>query len=91
MCYDCADTAQRAELLTERTHTGYLGRDGRTITTWTGGLLARVISSNTQTRQFPGYHQVIYWRGIDIHGQRWYGRSGGNGMCTNMRRSGPKG
>lgn len=53
----------------------YLGRDGRTVTTWTGATLGTVTSLTTSGARWSRYGPVHrrYVRVTDIHGAHWYG------------------
>lgn len=86
MCYGCADSQQAAEMTTADQMLLYLSSDGRSVTTWSGGVLARVTEhSATRTGWYgPDIHLI---RATDANGARWYGRNGGNGMCIMLRRA----
>jgi hypothetical protein len=89
ICWACALEQERAELLTIDRIVAYLSTDGRTITTWPGGLLmSNVRIVNRQSRYTPsggGYEQV-WLRATDVHGQRWYGTSPGPGMYVRLHK-----
>ena len=86
LCYTCADTeqlvtaqhAQRGDIIS-----AYVSSDGQSITTWSGGMIGRVI------RRSEGWVSPSA-RGVyitaKIPGGPWvYGRGGGNGMCITLR------
>jgi len=83
-CYDCTDRRQRADLLTCDKFSGYLSEDGTGITTWTGGLLFKVVSRESP-HNMGG--TITHWRGVDEYGQHWYGKGAGRGICTNMHKA----
>jgi hypothetical protein len=85
VCYDCADAWQREELRTVRSFTAYLTDEGRTISTWSGGTLGRVVQSGTGSAGYCG--TATYVQVVDCHGQRWHGRGPGVGMYIRLRRS----
>ncbi len=84
VCYPCADSRQRIEIATADRYSGYLSADGRTVTTWTGGALARVVSATRHRGGFGGEWWSVAAGTSD--GARWYGRGGGPGMFLNLRR-----
>lgn len=92
-CYPCADDHQRSVLLTAREAFGYLSESasgGPVITTWTGGMLMRVVGENvSRVRYTPsgGRYQLTYVNAVDVHGQRWHGTSPGRGMYARLRRT----
>lgn len=83
ICYACADERTRERMRHEDTIGAYLASDGLSVTTWSGGVLARVISAHTRRVGF-GRTSQTYWRAVDANGRHWYGR-GGRGMHTTMR------
>lgn len=95
ICYNCADVAQREDLKTADRFTAYLSvpqhtatshtTTGSTLTTWTGGRLARV-TYLTKCRHNIGGH-LYRFEAFDVHGQRWIGTSPGPGMYARMRRA----
>lgn len=85
MCYACADSAQAAEMSTAGTVTAYISGDGRNLTTWTGGVLARVTEHGHSARAGFG-HGLHYWTVRDSDGATWHGRNGGPGMVVTVRR-----
>lgn len=82
MCYSCADDMQRTELATADRFTGYLSADGRSVTTWTGGTLARVTEHWTSRAA----HKT-YVRAVTPDGARWHGQGPAeSGTYVNLRR-----
>lgn len=92
VCYPCADSIQRRELIDGRNQIGgYLSGDGHTITTWTGGDLMRVTwLSGPDRRVTPtgGQYERWYIDARDIWGQLWRGIGSGHNMFVRMRRIG---
>lgn len=66
-----------------REFVGYLASDGSTITTWSGGHLARVTRKATRKVGFHGSTRV-YFDAIDDAGKAWYGNSPGPGMYARL-------
>lgn len=88
-CYPCAEAADREAFAAADAYTGYLsGTEGHAlhVTTWTGAHLARVIQ-HTVSRSGWNRSEVHAWRAVDPSGAYWYGRNGGIGMVTTMRRA----
>jgi hypothetical protein len=85
LCYSCADDMQRSELATADTYGAYVSSDGRRITTWSGGPLARVTSHSIGRAGSGG--QMHYWRAVTPDGAEFYGRNAGEGMCITIRRA----
>lgn len=89
VCWDCADASQRAQMTTGAPFVGYLASDGQSITTWSGGKLARVTGNLPRKVGFRGVmsDRRHYLRAIDDTGKRWHGTSPGPGMYARMRPS----
>lgn len=91
ICYGCADTAQRAEMLTADRIGAYLSADCRTVNTWTGGKLGDVTWWNPCELNRKSYwHDSHSFRSVrvrDVHGQTWTGR-GSPGVLIRLRRTG---
>lgn len=68
LCYACADEAQRAEMATSERFVAYVSSDGKRVTTWTGGELARVTAS---WQDMAGRRRYV--RAVDPSGARWHG------------------
>lgn len=86
ICYACADKRQAADMAA---HTSgpfhcYMDRDGRNVTTWTGGYLGRVLRSNSSR---SGWHGSEVWRFRvrDAAGWEWNGRGAGPGRACTLR------
>ena len=71
ICYPCADTRTRMDMRKTDTVFAYLAKNGRHVTTWTGGELARVLSVSPPRNS--GFGRRLYVRAIDPTGQRWHG------------------
>ena len=85
ICYPCADARQRAELATAEHFFAYLSGDSKQLTTWTGGLLARVTRIDRRRVGFGG--ERFYFRAVSPDGSRWYGNSPGPNMYARMHRA----
>lgn len=85
VCYFCADARQVAALKTETTYGAYVSGDAKTITTWSGGLLMRVLYTSELRSGFGG--RQLYVRARDVHGAEWYGRGAGAGMSIHLKRA----
>ena len=85
ICYSCADKRQVADLLDRsRPFTGYLSSDGKRWTTWTGGTLGTVDRLTvSHTKWYGSSLSHVHVR--DVHGNAWFGRGAGNGMCLTLR------
>jgi hypothetical protein len=83
-CYPCTDRLERARALLSDTIDGYLSADGRTITTWTGGRLADVVSAGSSA---SGWHGSAVWsvRARTEDGREFYGRNAGAGRNIRLR------
>lgn len=85
VCYPCADELTRADIATSRVFGAYVAADGRHVTTWTGGLLAR-ITEHGYSRAAGFGHGLHYYRARTPDGRVWHGRNGeGAGMYITMR------
>lgn len=86
ICYACADKRQAADMAA---HTSgpfycYLSGDGRSVTTWTGGYLGRVLHSNSNRSGWRG-SEVWRFRVRDAAGREWNGRGAGPNMSCTLR------
>lgn len=83
VCYACADSRQRGDLLDRSLpFVGYLS--GGKITSWTGGKLMTVIMQRARWNNFArGY--IVSIRAMDCHGKEWHGVGSGEGMCIRLR------
>lgn len=90
ICYDCADKAQRADLVGATRFTGYLSGDGERFTTWTGGELGKVVASRPckLTRQSFTHDRRTYRsvRVVDVWGKVWFGR-GSPGIVLTLHKA----
>lgn len=84
-CYSCADESERATMADSASHVAYVAGDGKSVTTWSGGRLARVTGHTTARN---GWHRSIIhrWWAIAPDGSAWYGANSGQGMAIRMRR-----
>ncbi len=75
LCYPCAEASERADFLAAEPgarHFAYLASDERSVTTWTGGTLARVVRSWYTCEGFGG--RTIRLHARDERGGWWSGR-----------------
>ncbi len=84
ICYSCSNAAERADFAAADRYAAYLSGDGRHVTTWPGGELARVTYCRSHRGGFGGEYVTVDATGPD--GSRWYGRGGGRGMYLRLRR-----
>jgi hypothetical protein len=82
ICWTCADKEQREAMKSADSVVLYL--KDRELTTWSGGLMARVTS---RVNRRNGFHRsvIVYFQAIDLDGKRWYGTSPGDGMYARLR------
>jgi len=60
----------------------YLSGDGKHVMGWKGNLLGKV----TQETKGGGFsNSLTHIRVTDIHGNTWYGKGAGRGMCITLR------
>jgi hypothetical protein len=85
LCFECCNTAERADLATADRYTAYLGGDGTSLTTWTEAKLATVTRLYTVRNNFAG--KLYRFWAIAPGGVWWYGTTPGKGMYARMRRS----
>lgn len=86
LCYDCAEVTERANFQAAETGAqwfAYLAGDGRTVTTWTGALLATVRREWTTREGFGGATVRVWAR--DEWGRWWGGRGSGRGVYIRLR------
>lgn len=84
ICYSCANAAERAAFAAADAYCAYVSSDGRSVTTWPGGALARVTETRRHRGGFGGEYFSV--RAVAPDGARWYGRGGGPGMFVRLRR-----
>lgn len=69
ICPPCADSEMAAEMAAAQIGDrfgAYLSTDGRNVTSWTGGVLARVTRITRNRRQ-------TFVRAVDVDGHQWSG------------------
>ncbi len=84
VCWDCCNVRELTAFLAADKYCAYLSGDGKSITTWPGGLLARVTWSHKVRHGFCG--QLTRFDAVASDGSKWYGTSPGNGMYCRLRR-----
>lgn len=89
ICYDCADVRQREDLKDRsKPFVAYVDSAGKLITTWTGGVLARITQSwPCQLTRRSNWHDSKSYkciRATDVHGGKWFGR-GSAGVAIKLR------
>lgn len=84
ICYPCSDAGERATFATADVFIGYVSSDGKSITTWPGGFLAR-ITCMSRIRSGAGGAQYSV-NAVAPDGSQWYGRNEGAGMVIRLRR-----
>jgi hypothetical protein len=85
LCFPCCDQSQRLEFSAADRFSAYVAGDGKTVTTWTGGKLARIVGMTRHRGGFGGEYVTV--QAVAPNGARWYGRGGGAGVYVNLRRS----
>ncbi len=85
ICCTCADSEQREDLKAEKHYDAYLSGDGKRLTTWTGGNLAKITDLWEVGNNMAG--TLLRFRAVDTHGNRWYGTSPGRGMYARMHKN----
>lgn len=86
MCYPCSDAKEREYMRTHDTIGCYVSSDGKSLTTWPGGKLARVYRL-AKIRHNMAHEMYSVGATCDDDGSHWHGRGLGQGMCITMRRS----
>ena len=84
-CYPCTDKLQLSEMQNSNAFTGYLSCDGKHFTTWTGGVLAKVIQERESKSGFRR-SRITHIQAIDPAGAKWHGKGSGRGTCITLRR-----
>lgn len=84
-CYKCCNAHELREFSKAEKYSCYISTDGKTITTWPGGRLARVVSLSMHAGGFGGEYATV--RAVADDGTEWHGRGGGPGCYVNLRRS----
>lgn len=78
-CYDCCHAAE-IKAMKDRSglFTAYLSCDGKSVTSWPGGILGQVISSRETAHAFGRRHSINGKRLTinvkDVHGELWHGK-----------------
>jgi hypothetical protein len=90
LCYPCADEHERQAMRDAAATPGaaflaYVSSDGKSLTTWPGGILANV-TGHTVARTGWNRSQVHRWWAVSPDGAHWYGSNAGEGMCIAVRR-----
>lgn len=87
LCYSCADDWARADMRDHNSVFAYVSQDGKTVTTWTGGELARVTWHRSEVRYTPtgGRYERHYYNARGDGG--WHGIGAGPGMYVRLRRA----
>ena len=84
-CFACLDTHLRAQLTDQREPViAYVSNDGRSITSWSGGVVARVTGHTASRSGFHRSELHRYW--AEAGDARWYGSNAGPGMLIQLRR-----
>ncbi len=87
-CYRCLDGADRIVMASADDAWVYMGKGGE-VTTWTGGILGRVVAQRTGTRRYSrsGFRRPVAYRVRDLDGALWHGRnSDAGGTVLHVRR-----
>lgn len=88
-CYGCADSLAAADVAAAAPGdrmTFYVGSNGRTITTWSGGILMTDVRYGRPHpfSRGPLADRRHYLRAVDVDGRIWSG-VGAAGMCATLR------
>lgn len=90
MCYPCAEAAEQEAIKTAETYSGYLTeRHPNVITTWTGGVLAKVTSYGVGSERCTpsgGSYRPLFVRAETPDGTQWYGRGSSSWDVVTLRR-----
>lgn len=87
ICYTCADEQQRADMRQFDKYGAYLSSDGKSLTTWTGSELAKVISEKTVSGGGFHFGSLTAIRAKAPDGSIWYGKGSGRGMLLRIRKA----
>ena len=85
VCYACAYMEELAEFATATEYVAYVSGDGKSLTNWPGGILAR-ITGHTVSRTGFNRSEVHRWWMTDPKGRNFYGSNGGPGMVVRVKR-----
>ena len=87
VCYPCADVRERNDLAALKpgeAFGAYLAADGKHLTTWTGGVLARITSETTSRTGFHGT-KLTHIQAVTPDGKRLHGKGSGRSMFIRIR------
>lgn len=87
LCYACADEMQREEMRERTSYCAYLSGDGSSLTTWSGGQLARVVSEHKDSGTGFRGTRLTHIRAVTPDGSVWYGKGAGRNMIISIHRS----
>ena len=85
VCWNCSNSLEAAEFSKAQHYCAYLSDDGKTITTWPGGVLAQVAQLWSVHNNMAG--EILRIRAVAADGSRWHGTSPGRGMYCRLHRS----
>ena len=89
-CYECSDEYQREYIKTADVFTGYISATNpNVITTWTGGVLGKVVSYGTGSRQYTpsgGWWVPCTVRVQTPDGTLWWGKGDDEWDVITVRR-----
>lgn len=85
LCVNCCNSHEAAEFSKAQHYCAYLSGDGKTITTWPGGVLAQVVKLWSVHNNMAG--EILRIRAVDASGNKWHGTSPGRGMYCRLHRS----
>lgn len=88
VCYPCAEARERVSFARSDKYFAYLSQDGKSVTTWTGGFLARTLYVHkAKLSGFGGYHDAVFVNVYAPDGSVWSGRGPGAGMYIRLKRT----
>lgn len=78
------DIRERRELL-DRTkpYYAYVSCDGKSVTGWKGNALMHI--TNLSVGRVGFCRDGVYVQATDVHGNQWYGKGAGKGVCIKLR------
>jgi hypothetical protein len=93
ICWECGDKRQVVDLLTEKRFFAYIkgAEMGQwLVTTWSGGKLGEVTHrhevENAWVKRGCLTNHWYYVRVRDVHGQMWFGYTGGPSLYVRLRK-----
>ena len=93
ICWECAYKQERIDLLSNTRHFAYITeqQDGRwAVSNWPGFHLGMVVHkhevNNTWVKRGAMCSHWYYVRVVDVHGQHWFGYTGGPGLYVRLRK-----